>query len=253
MIAAAVCLSPSKTQNVPGPPLTGDQGSAPGFMAEAREIAAIMKGKTPEYFTYGSKLGMQKAEAIYSTWQSWGGGNAPCMPAAQLYRGPAFSAFNNQRPAGSSRLFILSALYGILRQESCIQPYRLDLTHGDVRPGNNSLLEFWRPRVAGYFRELESAGRLDHIIDLCSTEFSRMIPGDVLPVTKVDFRQWKNGQWKSVSALSKQMRGHTAAWILSRKEFSLEALKEAEIEGYRYNKQLSGDTTLIFTPGGSRA
>lgn len=248
MISAAVCLSPSKTQKVPQGIAHSQQSLTPRFMKEAEKIAGIMKERTPEYFTYGSKIGQHKAEEIHTLWQSWGKREAPCLPAARLYKGPAFSALNDRQPEGISRLFILSALYGILEQNSCIQPYRLDFTHRDVRPEKKSLLEFWRLRIDAYFKGMRDAGSVNYIIDLCSSEFSRVIPADLLPVTRVDFRQWKQGRWKAVSATSKQLRGHMAAWILSRKVLSPEDLKYAEVEGYGYNNELSKENTLIFTP-----
>ena len=46
---------------------------------------------------------------------------------------------------------------------------------------------------------------------------------------------------------SKQARGHMARFIIKNKIDNLEDLKSFNLNGYKYNENLSSDTDFIFT------
>ncbi len=97
---------------------------------------------------------------------------------------PSMLAFMDQH------LVILSAMYGALRPLDGIRPYRLDMK---MQIMTKTLYEFWQKDLESYFKG-------ETIIDLASTEFSKMIS---LPKTTIGFRDFKDGKYKKSSHLCK--------------------------------------------------
>ncbi len=90
------------------------------------------------------------------------------------------------------------------------------------------------------------------LVDLTSGEYGRLIRAKSLPdvrIVSVNFREWRNGQYKLVSTFAKQARGFMARYLLENQVSSVEGLKNFDAEGYRYNPDLSQKDRLIFSRG----
>ena len=107
------------------------------------------------------------------------------------------------------------------------------------------LYNFWKKDINDY---LQSILKKDEILlNLASGEFSKLIDKKVIDMISLDFREEKNGVFKSVSSYSKQARGKFLDYIIKNRIEDVEEIKNIEIAGYKFNKNLSDERNLIFT------
>lgn len=135
----------------------------------------------------------------------------------------------------NSHLHILSAHYGLLRPYDGVRPYRLDMK---MKPNNKDLYKYWQKEMDDYFDPEEV------IIDLASTEFSKMIQGNKVTV---GFRDYKAGQYKNLATYAKMARGMLLHQMVLNKTDTIDALKALTFDAYSYNEGLSTDTLIIFS------
>lgn len=135
----------------------------------------------------------------------------------------------------NTHLNILSAQYGLLRPYDGIRPYRLDMK---MKPNKKDLYDYWHKSLASYFNQDEV------IIDLASTEFSKMVQGNKVTV---GFRDYKDGQYKNLATYAKMARGMLLHQMVLNKTDSIESLKAITFDAYTYNETLSSDQLIIFS------
>ncbi|RUA09540.1 MAG: peroxide stress protein YaaA [Fusobacteria bacterium] len=136
----------------------------------------------------------------------------------------------------NSNLIILSALYGVVRPLDCIKEYRLDMTMKLLK--DQTLYNFWKDKIKDYFDEDEL------IINLASKEFSKMVSK---PMINIDFKEYKNGNYKSISSYSKKGRGMMLNFMIKNRITNIEKIKEFNLDGYKLNPTLSDEFNFIFT------
>lgn len=145
-----------------------------------------------------------------------------------VYHEAEFDYLNNH-------LTILSALYGILRPYDGIRPYRLDMK---MKPGGKDLYKFWEKHIDAYYKDEPL------IIDLASTEFSKLVKGNKITV---GFRDHKDGSYKNLATYAKMARGKLLHQMVLNKTLTLEALKSITFDGYSYNPTISNDQLIVFS------
>lgn len=137
-------------------------------------------------------------------------------------------------------LCILSAMYGILRPFTAIQPYRLDMK--SKLKGIN-LYHFWQESVDEYF------SNEDYIINLASNEFSKMLTIENYNgvFINVDFKEYdKNNKLRVVAARAKKARGLMLNDMIKNQISTIEELKKIEVLQYVFNEKISDDHQLVF-------
>ena len=75
---------------------------------------------------------------------------------------------------------------------------------------------------------------------------SKKIKGQIITPT---FKEFKNGEYKTIMVFAKKARGMMTRWIVSNEFKSIEQLKGFDLEGYEYNDKLSKETEFVFTRG----
>lgn len=63
----------------------------------------------------------------------------------------------------------------------------------------------------------------------------------------VDFKEFKNGKYSSVSSFSKQGRGILLDYLIKNQITNIEDIKKFSKEGYSFNSELSNENTIIFS------
>ena len=128
-----------------------------------------------------------------------------------------------------------------------MQPYRLEM--GTKFPVENSknLYEFWRKKVTKALNDDLKEGEL--FVNLASQEYFKVIDVKLLkePVVHVDFKEFKNDQYKTIAIFAKLARGYMTRFIIENSIETIEGLKDFAIKGYGYDANLSTDTKLVFT------
>ncbi|WP_028974783.1 YaaA family protein [Spirochaeta cellobiosiphila] len=232
----ALFLSPSKTQieqNI------SKEVQEPLFLDKAKSLAKPYIEMDLSQLQHKQDLSDKKAEEVYQIWQKWG--KEKGSKSIELYSGPAFNGLAYTNSIVKSKdidLFILSALYGMLRPQDVIWPYRLDFSK------NHHLYKLWKPLILEHIKKC----KYELLIDLASNEYSKLLPDDDIKRLRIDIKEYRGNQWKSISYNGKYMRGRIANWLLSHPYYDYKRLKEATIDDYCLNQKLSSETLLVFSP-----
>ena len=86
-------------------------------------------------------------------------------------------------------------------------------------------------------------------MNLASNEYVKAIDAKVLKTTMVtaNFKQFKNGEYKTIAIFSKRARGLMTRYIIDNNIDSIEGLKHFSSDNYLFSEKLSSDNELIFT------
>lgn len=176
----------------------------------------------------------------------------PEIKAINLYNGVAFKkleleSYNSKELEYlNNSLIILSAMYGALNPFDNIKKYRLDMI---MKISENSLYSFWSEKVTAYINELLSQDSEKILLNLASNEYSKIINKKSLnfKMITVDFKEFKNGKYLSVSSFSKQGRGMLLNYLIKNQITNIEDIKKFSKEGYSFNSELSNENTIIFS------
>lgn len=146
---------------------------------------------------------------------------------------------------------ILSGLYGLLKPLDAIQPYRLEMGTQLTVNGSRNLYEFWGSDIAKKLRrDLKEQGD-NVLINLASVEYFKAVDLKTLKakVINVDFKDFKNGEYKIISFYAKKARGLMSRYIIKNKITDIEDLKGFNYEDYYFDEANSNETTLAFKRG----
>jgi cytoplasmic iron level regulating protein YaaA (DUF328/UPF0246 family) len=144
---------------------------------------------------------------------------------------------------------ILSGLYGLLRPLDLIQPYRLEMgTRLKTRRGSN-LYAFWGPRIAEALNETAEGHKDRTLVNCASQEYFGAVDPDALklPLVTCHFLEEKDGESRVISFYAKKARGLMARYAIDRRIDRADALKDFDLEGYRFRPDASTDTDWVFS------
>ncbi|TMM29409.1 peroxide stress protein YaaA [Polaribacter aestuariivivens] len=149
-------------------------------------------------------------------------------------------------PLLQERLRILSGLYGLLKPLDLIQPYRLEMGTKLKVGRKENLYKFWDDTLAKSLNEELEEGEL--LINLASTEYFKALPKKVLKVPMITpvFKDFKNGQYKTIMTYAKMARGFMVRYIIENNVKTLDELKGFNIEGYGFSEEMSSGNELVF-------
>ena len=170
------------------------------------------------------------------------------IPAISMYYGVSFKELNLEDYSEKSlkylknNLLILSALYGVSLAFDLLKKYRLDMTMSIIDKG---LYNFWKKDINDYISNILSKDEV--LLNLASGEFSKLIDNKKISMINIDFKEEKDGAYKSVSTYSKKARGQFLNYLVKNQIDNLEDIKKIKLEGYSLNNTLSDEKNFIFT------
>lgn len=145
--------------------------------------------------------------------------DAPALPAAELYAGVLYDALGLPEllsgPAADrtrAAVVIFSGLWGALRVDDAVPPYRLAM--GVKLPPLGPLATFWRPALRDALADVSAEGLL---VDMRSTPYAAAWkPGPSVRERTVAVRvlRERDGHRSVVSHMAKQTRGTVAGALL---------------------------------------
>lgn len=162
-----------------------------------------------------------------------------------IYRGLRANDLSTaERTYANQHLYILSGLYGLLKANDGIMPYRLEMAYRLPSSGLANLYQFWGDSVA---RALPTA---QPIINLCSVEYAKL----VLPYLKPDkliSPQFltidpSTGQPVFVAVHAKVARGAMARWLIQQQLKEVDQLTGFDRLGYRFEPTRSKPNQPTF-------
>ena len=170
------------------------------------------------------------------------------IPAISLYYGVSFKELELEDYSEKSlkylqnNLLILSAFYGISLPFDLIKKHRLDMTISIIDKG---LYNFWKKDINEYISNILDNDEI--LLNLASSEFSKLIDNKKTPMINLDFKEEKDGTYKSISTYSKKARGQFLNYLIKNQVSNIENIKKMELNGYSLNEELSDKKNFIFT------
>ena len=174
--------------------------------------------------------------------------NLKYIPAISLYYGVSFKELELEDYSEKSlkylqnNLLVLSAFYGISLPFDLIKKYRLDMTISIIDKG---LYNFWKKDINEYISNILDNDEI--LLNLASSEFSKLIDNKKIPMINLDFKEEKDGTYKSISTYSKKARGQFLNYLIKNQVSNIENIKKMELNGYSLNEELSDKKNFIFT------
>lgn len=252
-------ISPAKTLDYETPSHT-DQHTLPRFLEHSNELIGVLEQFSVQGVADLMKLSDKLASLNVARYNSWPASlttdNAKQAILAfkgDVYTGlDAVSLSNDQLNYAQQHLRILSGLYGVLRPLDLMYPYRLEMGTKLDNPRGTNLYQFWDNRLtASLNEELNEELHPDDkptVVNLASNEYFKAIKPKLLNARLITpvFKDWKSGQYKIISFYAKKARGLMARYIIENKIESPEALKDFDVEGYRFAESMSEGNTWVF-------
>ena len=229
--------------------------SYPLFQSKSKTIVNFIKKKKSSELAELMNISLNLAEENMSRFHAWrlSSGSKLETPAIKLFAGEVFRAFDFQslQPDKYDRLSknlrILSGLYGVLSPFDLIYPYRLEMgTRIAIGKNNSNLYEFWRVSLNNYFHEFLQDKVL---INLASNEYSKALNIKKLKFKVITpiFKEFINGELKTVMMYAKNARGKMARFLIENDIKSIEEIKNYNRDGYCYDESISSKSDWIFT------
>ena len=227
----------------------------PRFLEQSEKLNKKLKTLSKKNISELMKISEALSALNYDRNQTW---KTPFSPdnakqaiysfTGEVFRGIDVHTLEEEKiPLLQDRLRILSGLYGILKPLDLIQPYRLEM--GTKLPVGNTknLYKFWDDTVAKSLNDELKDGEL--LVNLASTEYFKVLPKKVLKVPMITpvFKDFKNGEYKTVMTFAKKARGLMVRYIIDHNIKTIDGLKNFNKESYRFSEEMSTENELLFT------
>jgi cytoplasmic iron level regulating protein YaaA (DUF328/UPF0246 family) len=225
------------------------------FLKESEVLNKILKDKSPKDLSKLMSISASLGDLNYQRNQSWS------LPFNTSNSRQAIYAFNGDVYKGidaytipldkidslQKTVRIISGLYGILKPLDLVFPYRLEMGTKLSFGKNKNLYDYWRAQLTTALNDELEEGEL--FLNLASNEYIKAIDAKVLKTTMItaNFKQFKNGEYKTIAIFSKRARGLMTRYIIDNKINSIDGLKNFCLEDYHFSEKLSSEKELIFT------
>ncbi|MCX7547619.1 peroxide stress protein YaaA [Xanthomarina sp. F1114] len=247
-------LSPAKSLDFESK-LPTTKSSESQFLSDSERIQKVLKKKSAKSLSKLMNISDNLAHLNYERNQDWQ------LPFTKENARPAIYTFNGDVYRGldvysldvkkldklQDTVRILSGLYGVLKPLDLMQAYRLEMGTKLPVGKNKNLYEFWKKKVTKALNdELEDN---EFFLNLASNEYFKAIDTKTLkvPVIDIDFKELKNGEYKTIGIYAKLARGLMTRYIIDTNAKTLDDIKGFNLENYRFHGQLSKENTLVFT------
>jgi len=249
-----IVISPAKSLNFESEVLT-DKYTQAVFLEQSDKLSTILKKKSAKQLSKLMSISDNLGQLNYERNQQW---SLPfnlknARQAIFAFTGAVFQGIDvntikaNKLDQLQDKLRIISGQYGLLKPLDLIQAYRLEMgTRLKIgRKGN--LYQFWDTSITDALNsELKDN---EPFINLASAEYFKAIKPKLLkvPVITPIFKDFKNGEYKTIMTFAKLARGYMVRYIIDNNIDTVEGLKSFTTEGYAFDANMSTDTELVFT------
>ena len=250
-------VSPAKSLDYSSPVKT-KKHTEPTFLNEAEQLIGNLRTLKPADLSSLMNISDALAQENFHRYENW---ERPfnlknARQAIYAFKGDVYLGLKAEEFGAADLNFaqkhlrILSGLYGLLRPLDLMQAYRLEMGRQFGVNGSKNLYEFWGSKITKALdNELDSqAYKRKVLINLASNEYFSSVQSQNLDAEIItpQFKDWARGEFRVLSFFAKKARGEMAAFIIKERINSPSKLKEFNIDGYRFSKEESSDTKLVF-------
>ena len=249
-----IVVSPAKSLDYESK-LPTTRGTQPAFLETTAKLNRKMSRMTKNEISKLMSISDKLADLNYTRYQDFEEehNKKNSRPAVYAFNGDvyagldAYSIPTEKLDQLQDSLRILSGLYGILKPLDLIQPYRLEMGTSVGIERKDNLYKVWQAKITELLNKEMEADEL--FINLASNEYFKAIDSKTLkvPVIEIDFKELKNGDYKTIGIYAKLARGLMARYIIDTNAKTLEDIKGFNLENYRFHEQLSKENRLVFT------
>ena len=246
-------LSPAKSLNYESELPTHTSTEA-CFLGEAERLNRLLKKKSARSLSKLMSISANLGQLNYERNQEWqlpftkeNARQAIYAFSGDVYRGlDAYTILEEKLNKLQDTVRIISGLYGILKPMDLIQPYRLEMGIKFPVGKSKNLYEFWKSKVTKALNEELDDEEL--FLNLASNEYFKAIDLKALkvPVITAVFKDFKNGEYKSIMTFAKLARGYMTRYIIDTNANTIDDIKGFNYEGYGFSETMSTDTELVF-------
>ncbi|MDO5969012.1 peroxide stress protein YaaA [Flavivirga aquimarina] len=246
-------LSPAKSLDFESP-LPTTKNTEAQFLKQSERLNKLLKKKSARSLSKLMSISDALGQLNYQRNQDWQlpftADNArPAIYSfsGDVYRG--FDAYNipeEKLDTLQNTVRIISGLYGVLKPTDLIQPYRLEMGTKFPVGVKKNLYEFWKKDITTALNKELEDGEL--FLNLASNEYFKAIDVKTLKVTVItaNFKDFKNGEYKTIMTFAKLARGYMARYIVDTNANTLDDVKGFNYEGYNFSEPMSTETDLVF-------
>jgi len=250
-------VSPAKSLDYSSPVKT-KKHTEPIFLNEAEQLIGKLRTLKPADLSSLMNISDALAQENFHRYENW---ERPfnlknARQAIYAFKGDVYLGLKAEEFGAADLNFaqkhlrILSGLYGLLRPLDLMQAYRLEMGRQFGVNGSKNLYEFWGSKITKALdNELDSqAYKRKVLINLASNEYFSSVQSQNLDAEIItpQFKDWARGEFRVLSFFAKKARGEMVAFIIKERINSPSKLKEFNIDGYRFSKEESSDTKLVF-------
>ncbi|MBA6156959.1 peroxide stress protein YaaA [Tenacibaculum sp. S7007] len=249
-----IIISPAKSLDFENKATTSLY-TQPRFIEQSVKLNKKLKTISRKKLSELMKISNDLAVLNYDRNQSWqpdfnldNAKQAVFAFTGEVFRGIDVNSLSEEKiPELQDKLRILSGLYGLLKPLDLIQPYRLEMGTKLKVGRKENLYKFWDTTLANSLNEELADDEL--LINLASSEYFKALPKKVLKVPMITpvFKDFKNGQYKTIMTFAKKARGLMVRYIIDHNIETLDDLKGFDIDGYGFSQEMSTETELVFT------
>ena len=225
------------------------------FLAEAERLNKLLKKKSARSLSKLMSISPALGQLNYERNQEWhlpftkdNAKQALFAFSGDVYRAmDAYTIPTEKLNKVQNTIRIISGLYGILKPLDLIQPYRLEMGTRFPVGKNKNLYDFWKKKVTQTLNDELEEDEL--FLNLASNEYFKAVDTKALkvPVVTAVFKDFKNGEYKSIMTFAKLARGYMTRYIIDTNANTIEDIKGFNYEGYSYDDNMSTKTELVFT------
>lgn len=249
-----IIISPAKSLNFESKsPVT--EYTQPILLLQAERLNKILKKKSARVLSKLMSISDNLGRLNYERNQEW---NLPFTQenakqaifafTGEVYRGIDVNTIPvDKLPQLQNKLRILSGQYGLLKPLDLIQAYRLEMSTKLKIGVKSNLYQFWGNTITDELNK--ELGDDELFINLASNEYFKVLKPKELkvPVITPVFKDFKNGQYKTIMTFAKLARGQMVRYIIENDVNSIEDLKGFNTGGYGFDANLSSENELVFT------
>lgn len=217
---------------------------------ELQQIGPVEVGQLMNISDKLSELNYERFQAWQRPFPANKAKQAAWLFKGDVYQGlDAYSLTEQGIAYLQAHLRILSGLYGVLKPCDDMLPYRLEMGTKFVNQRGKNLYEFWGSQITDLFNTELAEQPSQTLVNLASNEYfkavnKRDLKGRV--ITPI-FKDWKGGKYKIISFYAKKARGLMARYAADNQIENVEDLKFFDIDGYKFDPEMSSETDWVFT------